>query len=75
LGAWLSAVPGWVANLKQLTKIDIDRNRLTELPDRLAELSGLAKRRVDSTRSTKLPTWVRELPLNELDHDVFGDED
>ena len=63
-----SKVPGFIAELENLTKLDISHNRLYTLPDFIGKLTKLKTLNLHSTWITELPDWIVNLKqLNDLD--------
>lgn len=60
-GLGLTAVPSWVADLTNLSHLDLSGNRLASLPEWLADFSSLAVLNVRSNELAAFPSCLGEL--------------
>jgi Leucine-rich repeat (LRR) protein len=66
-------VPDFIAELKQLTSLDISHNKLLKLPDFIGNLTKLKILNLHSTWITELPSWIVNLK-NLVDLDITSND-
>jgi internalin A len=57
----LTSLPEWLANLTDLTRLNVSNNELTSLPDWLGNLTALTELKLSSNRLTALPASLGNL--------------
>ena len=50
-----------IEKLKNLTKLNISYNNITELPESIGNLTNLTDLNIGSNKLTKLPNWIGNL--------------